>query len=276
LGRRSRYEPVVNFFLRCLALVVVFGSVVFGSAAAAADDASRPRVLVLDPSSQVFDPATISTITSLLIVELSKEHRLDVISAGEVRKLAELEGEKQAIGCVDTSCLAELAGAMGARYVVFGDVGSLGSTVVLTLNLFDSQTTQALNRITVQSSNGITGLPAAVEGRLAPLVAPLLKPATPPTTTTTTPTPTPAPEAPPPPPATTTSSGPGLLPWLMIGGGTLFTVGGAAVDVLSPTSRNGEFDAIDVVGPVAYLAGPALAVVGVVFLFSDDAEEVSP
>lgn len=42
------------------------------------------------------------------------------------------------MGCGDSSCLAEIAGAMGAEFVVFGDVGKLGETFVINLNLFDN------------------------------------------------------------------------------------------------------------------------------------------
>jgi len=133
---------------------------------------ARPRVLVLEPASKSFDAATTSTIAGLIIVELAKDASLDVISAAEVQRLAELEGDRQAVGCGDESCLAELAGAMGARYVIFGDAGTLGGTVVLNLNLFDSQTTQAVNRVAVKA-DGVDALPAAVPGPLRELTAPL-------------------------------------------------------------------------------------------------------
>ncbi len=240
-------------------------------APAPADDAppptTRPRVLVLDPSSHVFDPATVQTITGLLIVELSADPRLDIISATDVKKLAELESDKQAVGCVDSSCLAELAGAMGARYVIFGDVGKLGDTVVMTLNLFDSSTTLAVQRITVQAE-GIGGLPSALKGKLTPLVQPLLASTTAPDATPPSADGTAANSA-----SAAAESGPGIGPWLLIGGGAAVTVVGAAIDIFSPTSRNGVPDAGDAVGPVSYLLGPTLAVVGAVWMWGASSDE---
>jgi hypothetical protein len=63
------------------------------------------------------------------------------------------------------------AGA-GIEEVIFGDVGTLGGTVVLNLNLFDSQTTQAVNRVAVKA-DGVDALPAALPGPLRELTAPL-------------------------------------------------------------------------------------------------------
>ena len=164
--------------MRVLLLSLV-ASLVPGIAVAAEEE--KPRLLVLEPSSDVVDKPTLNTIASLMLVELSKQHGLDVISASDVKRLAELEGEKQAMGCADSSCLAELAGAMGARYVVFGDVGTLGSLMILNLNLFDSQKATAVNRTTVQS-NGIEELPSKLAAGLVELAAPLNAG---PTTTTT-------------------------------------------------------------------------------------------
>ena len=231
----------------------------------------RQRVLVLEPSSAAFDAATVATSAGLIIVELSADKRLDVISAAEVRRLAELEGERQTIGCNDTSCLAELAGAMGARYVVFGDVGTLGSLVVMNLNLFDGATTQAISRVTVQS-DGIGGLPAALPARIKVLAQPLiarieLKGGTTTTTTTTT---TLVGDA----TAPVVAEGGSSAPWIVLSSGVAMVVVGGLVDGLSPTSVNGELDPVDFVGPVGYVGGVVVAAVGLGMLVlggSDDA-----
>ena len=229
----------------------------------------RQRVLVLEPSSAAFDAATVATIAGLIIVELSADKRLDVISAAEVRRLAELEGERQTIGCNDTSCLAELAGAMGARYVVFGDVGTLGSLVVMNLNLFDGATTQAISRVTVQA-DGIGGLPAALPARIKVLAQPLiarieLKGGTTTTTTTTTVGDATAPVV---------ADGGNAAPWIVLSSGAALVVVGGLVDGFSPTSSNGELDPVDFVGPVGYVGGVVVAAVGLgmlVFGGSNDA-----
>jgi hypothetical protein len=222
----------------------------------------RQRVLVLEPSSAAFDAATVATIAGLIIVELSADKRLDVISASEVRRLAELEGERQTIGCNDTSCLAELAGAMGARYVVFGDVGTLGSLVVMNLNLFDGATTQAISRVTVQS-DGIGGLPAALPARIKVLAEPLIaRMSANGTTTTTTTTATATTATVGDATAPVVAEGGSAAPWIVLSSGVALVVVGGLVDGFSPTSSNGEVDPVDFVGPVGYVGGVVVAVVG--------------
>jgi hypothetical protein len=71
---------------------------------------------------------------------------LSSVSAAELQRMVALEGQKQVMGCDTTSCLGELAGAMGARYVVSGRVGVLGGLTVVSLNLFDSAAAKVVAR----------------------------------------------------------------------------------------------------------------------------------
>ncbi len=236
----------MRFFLL---LCVVLAS----TAALAANDKSR--VLVLEPSSEVIDKPTLGTIASLMLVELSKNPTIEVVSATDVRRLAELEGDKQAMGCADNSCLADLAGAMGARYVVFGDVGKLGSLMILNLNLFDSTKAVAVNRVTVKAS-GAEDLAGKLDAGVRDLVAPLF--GAPPVAAASTVTA-------PPTPVDDGKTSPALI-WGLIGGGAAVVVGGGAFDLLSPTSDDKVVDGYDVIGPIGMLGGLALAGAGVALM----------
>lgn len=83
---------------------------------------------------------------NLLTATLGKDKRVEVVSAGEVRRALEFEGQRQELGCSTESCLAEIAGALGADLVVFGDVGRLDDRVVLSLNLFDAKNGTTVGR----------------------------------------------------------------------------------------------------------------------------------
>ncbi|MDP2342256.1 MAG: hypothetical protein Q8O67_14965 [Deltaproteobacteria bacterium] len=237
-------------------LPMILAAALMSTSAVAADDA-RPRLLVLEPSSEVVNKPTLNTIASLMLVELSKQHGLDVISASDVKRLAELEGEKQSMGCADTSCLAELAGAMGARYVVFGDVGQLGSLIILNLNLFDSSKATAVNRTTVQA-NGVEDLPSKLAAGLRELTAPLnAGGGAAAATTTTTETP----------PAVKGEPPSAALTYGLIGGGVAVALAGGGFDLLSPTSDdNGKLDGFDFIGPTVMVAGIGVAIAGVVLM----------
>lgn len=117
------------------------------------------------------DRSALATLTSLVTLSLSQHPRFEVLASSDVREVIALEAEKQAVGCEsDTSCLAEVAGAMGARFVVFGQLGKLGSLYVLTLNLFDSEAATAAARV-VTKGETLEALGEGVDAAVAELVA---------------------------------------------------------------------------------------------------------
>jgi hypothetical protein len=107
----------------------------------------RTRLLVMDLKNKGADQDEVDTLTGLITIELSAYDQLDVLSGADIKRMVELEMEKQAAGCTDEgSCLAEIAGALGARLVVFGVVGKLGETKSIQLNLYDSNLAKAVSR----------------------------------------------------------------------------------------------------------------------------------
>jgi hypothetical protein len=198
------------------------------------------RVLILEPTSMSVNAETLATIASLLSVEIGKMGTFEVVSAGELKKMADLEGEKAAVGCESTSCLADLAGALGARLIVFGDAATLGTLIVVNLSLFDASTGRSVNRVSMRVSS-VEKLP----DELTVAVTELFPRAAPTAATAATPQGTPA--------------------WwtvTLLGGGAAVALAGLAFDVFAPSSRNGRRDIVDVLGPVAYVIGGGSIVVG--------------
>ena len=111
----------------------------------------------------------VQTIDSLIVVEAQRLGAFDIVSTADVRRMMDLEAERSQVGCNDESCLAEIAGAMGASLVVFGDVGTLDGVYSITLNLFDSAAAKALGRTSFQA-NSAAELPAALNPALRQLV----------------------------------------------------------------------------------------------------------
>ena len=127
----------------------------------------KPKILFLDLSATLIEEEVAKIITNMVSAQLGRYKTYDVITALDLRQLAELEVDKQKAGCSDNeSCLSELAGAMGARYVVYGDVGKLGTKVIVALNLFDSEEARAVDRevLTANSLGDVPdNLPMAIE-----------------------------------------------------------------------------------------------------------------
>lgn len=207
---------------------------------AAAVDVAAPRILVMVPTGETVGAEVRRAIASTLTVELGKTGRFTALSSSELSQLADLEADKQAVGCDSSSCLGEIAGALGARWVVFGDATQLGELMVVNLSLFDVERASSVRRTSfeVRSQEEI---PARARTAAATLTGTELVAGS---------------EQ-----AAPASSLP-LLPVTLVVAGGLVLLGGVGFDALSPTSNNHALDAGDFVGPTALVGGAAVIVVG--------------
>jgi hypothetical protein len=75
-----------------------------------------------------------------LVAELRKLVGVSVVSMDEVRAMLALEGDRQAIGCDDSSsCLSELADALGADVVIGGSIATLDGARIFSLRRIDQR-----------------------------------------------------------------------------------------------------------------------------------------
>ncbi len=139
--------------------------------AAGATVAERTQILLLDLEASV-PKETIQLLGGSIASAVAKYDNVEVITTADLRAMTELESSKAAAGCDQTSCLAELAAALGARYVMYGRLGPLGGELILQLNLFDANATRAVAR-TERRAPDLAALsaeiPAAVDELLAPI-----------------------------------------------------------------------------------------------------------
>lgn len=85
-------------------------------------------------------------LTGLVATAAAEVEGVDVLTRADLRAALAVESDKQALGCADESCLAEIAAALDARAVLFGTLGALDDELVLQLNLFDSQQANSAGR----------------------------------------------------------------------------------------------------------------------------------
>jgi len=79
--------------------------------------------------------------------ELGKLGWYEVMSVDEVQDMLGLEKMKDVMGCDDISCSADIAGGLGADFMVTGSVGKLATQLKLSLKLFDSKTRKVVKRV---------------------------------------------------------------------------------------------------------------------------------
>jgi hypothetical protein len=126
------------------------------------------RVLVLDLEAVgAVDKDTARSIDPLILAAASVPGA-EVLAQSELKKIAEVEAGKAAMGCDDSSCLAELAGAMGARFVLFGTVSKLGGATTVSVSMFDSRSS------TVARDNVVVRDLAELSDQLPPRVRALV------------------------------------------------------------------------------------------------------
>lgn len=138
--------------------------------ASAAPDGGQ-SVLVLDLSETTSDRKLAELATELVASSVAERPSISVITTNDLRKVSELEAQKSVMNCEDDSCLAELANAMGARYVVSGTIGKLESSYITTLTLFDSDEARSVGRKSVQAKS-LDELPAVINTAVASLFGP--------------------------------------------------------------------------------------------------------
>ncbi|MEW5850153.1 MAG: hypothetical protein AB2A00_15300 [Myxococcota bacterium] len=106
---------------------------------------TRPSVAVLElQAKQGVSADTATLLTANLVTLLRAQGRFSkVVSSSEIETLLGFEQQKQLLACDSSSCMAELAGALGVDYVVSGTLGRLGDQWLLNLTLLNTRTTQA-------------------------------------------------------------------------------------------------------------------------------------
>jgi hypothetical protein len=107
----------------------------------------RATLLVLDPVSDDDDRALAAQVAVAVSTVAARDDRARVYSAADVQQMAALAAEQQLTGCASSSCLAEMGGALGARYVVFGTLRTVAGQRRIELRLFDVERGEIMARV---------------------------------------------------------------------------------------------------------------------------------
>jgi iron complex outermembrane receptor protein len=93
-------------------------------------------------------------LADMLAEEISRLGDVRVIGKSDILTVLNLEKQKRLTGCTDESCIAEVGGALGARWVVTGNVGLLGRTYILNLKLIDTKRAWVAGRVVRKFKGG--------------------------------------------------------------------------------------------------------------------------
>ncbi len=113
---------------------------------------------------------TAQVLEDVVATELARTGRFQVIGRADLAALLGYERQRQVLGCAESSCLAEIGGAVGAELVLSGQAGQLGSQYRLSLLLVDARKGVAVARAARFSAATEDALAALVPGVVADLV----------------------------------------------------------------------------------------------------------
>jgi hypothetical protein len=132
---------------------------------------AEPQRIVV-PSVEVtgVDRQVGTIVTELILDALLNRHGVAALGPSDFADMLNQEQQKLLLGCDQSSCMAEIAGAMGANLLISGMVGKLGALHVVTLKLIDTRTAKVIAR----SSKRFTKIEEAPDA-VGPLVDELLK-----------------------------------------------------------------------------------------------------
>jgi hypothetical protein len=163
--------------------------------------ARKIRVAILDIRPLGTEAAKAELLSEVALTEAASLPGFDVIGKSDINALIGFEKQKRVIGCTDdSSCLAEIGGALGVEYILVGSLGTLGDLFRLDLKLVEVRKAKVRARIGITVEGKESKLVAAVQKGVHELLNPdTLKPEP---AVVAQPKPQPAPvEVPPSPPA---------------------------------------------------------------------------
>lgn len=115
--------------------------------------AKKPKLAVMPLIGVRVDAEITKILTDVLTVRVGELGVYEVIAADEVNAMLDAERFKDALACDNVACAAEIGGALGADYMLTGNVGRLGNQLNIKLALFDSNAMRVVRRVLHQITN---------------------------------------------------------------------------------------------------------------------------
>ena len=133
----------------------------------ASAEVELPSMAVTPIRSANLDPATLTILNNALLAGISDLNSFRVVGPADITAVIGLEATRQQLGCTDESCIAELAGALGTRYIFATTADILGDQMLLTASVFDQEETRSVARHRVTLNNDASEFLSGIDQLLA-------------------------------------------------------------------------------------------------------------
>jgi TolB-like protein len=148
-------------------------AIAFPSGALAAD--KRTPIAVMELQGRGVDEASAGALTTEVSNTLAQLRVFRVITREDIKRMVQLQQTRQQCsGEVDAACMAEIGGALGVDYLVYGEVAKIADTYNLSMVLLDIAKAEAANRVSKKITD-TRALLTDTESAAKLLVQPLLE-----------------------------------------------------------------------------------------------------
>ena len=147
-------------------------ALLIAAAATTAQAAPKTKVAVMEVKNvQGVAEGTAMILTDIVVSEIAR-HGLDVVSKSDITAIVGFEKQKAMLGCSDdSSCLAEIGGALGVDFMLTGQVGQIGSRFRLSLILVDVKKGKVAARAADFCDKNEDALANAAQARVKEIIA---------------------------------------------------------------------------------------------------------
>jgi TolB-like protein len=136
--------------------------------------ARRPKIAVMEIRALAMEKEKADLLSEIALTEVSSTGAIDAIGHSEIVAVLGFEKQKQMAGCAeDSSCVAEIGGALGADYLLIGSLGRLGNLFRIDLKLVETKRARVRNRVGETVEEREEKLIAAVQRSVRALVDPV-------------------------------------------------------------------------------------------------------
>jgi hypothetical protein len=124
---------------------------------------AKPDLAMMDMKAVHGVPDSLAQVLNeSFLVALKESGKLgNVVGGSDLRAMLDLEQQKQALGCGDDGCLAELGGALGVPYLFYTSLAKVGSNFVMHFKIMAVEESKVVVRgmRTASDEDKLLGLP---------------------------------------------------------------------------------------------------------------------
>ncbi len=137
-----------------------------------ASAAPRTKIAVTEVKAvQGVSPGTATILSDIVVSEVARAG-FDVVSQSDIAAMVGFEKQRKMLGCSDdSSCLAEIGGALGVDYMLTGQVGQIGTRFRISLLVVDTRKARVAARSAQFCDQNEDALARAAEATVKQLLA---------------------------------------------------------------------------------------------------------